>query len=805
MDELRSSIQSDDTLRSEISSLSSPSICDDSTIEEQTELFQHSKISEAEESLEDGWTQEDHTASHSQLLTEEKSDNVLMEKSELICDDVVLPIHRSKWVAVDSFSICILGVGTSFIIGVLIFLSYIWNGSMRAMAGDNMEESFWSQIVFSDWTSRTVTVAAAILRICLSLQMGVFTAMIASLMIEKSGVPLNVAPSIALLRAMPASPWSLFSWTALSNPCRYGIIYKVAIGISVLLAITSQFASTVLLTDFSMVNVTASRTSAEISYAEKPYLGYVMRPSKAWSMQPGTYSRFAEKSIDLKESRFESGTDYEDTGPITRAIMPIFSESQRTGLRRYDGPAAVLNSRVFCMLPVVRNLTFEFPFRHLLDEPDSFGYHSEFLIQGEFGLEGPFAQVSKAPYYRTWSFNCVVTASKTAKSVGGQRPTDELENFSICSIFSNNQGEPFLPLDFVHRSPPPTSFSNLFLMFKSTGTEDQWIEALQNDRDVNKSETKNYTWAANAEDWEGSNDGIWAVIRAPQDPRRANNSSNISISMSACFAHLDGDLKNVSLSSNANGFEAPGRLELDNITLRYNTDAIRKQHIWSSNMSADARGLLTLDSEKALRKDVLSAATTSTISFRGVAAGLPVFNAQPCAALRVDGNTSRAVHYAHSALFQDVMIQTGRLTEALQAILMVTQQMEYYEWSRSFNQRAPGSYIIAEGKSIPVRWIGFSVVVSIICVHFILLTVATALFLYFTEATCLGNIWMSLSQVVSVETADIIQSSTYRMDSEVKKVIQERTPSARGVGLGLRHRVRVMKNEASGRDELLSF
>ncbi|KAI8268508.1 hypothetical protein K4K58_004956 [Colletotrichum sp. SAR11_239] len=357
MDEVRSSIQSDDTLRSEISSLSSPSICDDSIIEEQTGLFQDSKTSEVEESLKEGWTDEDHTASHSQLPTEEKNDNVSIETSELLCDDKAFPLHRSKWAAIDSFSICILGVGTSLIIGVLIFLSYIWNGSMRAMAGDNMEESFWSQIVFSDWTSRTVTVAAAILRICLSLQMGVFTAIIASLMIEKSGVPLNVAPSIALLRAMPASPWSLFSWTALSNPCRDGIIYKIVIGISVLLAITSQFASTALLTDFSMVNVTGSRTTSEISYAEKPYLGYVMKASKAWSMQPGTYSRFAEKRIDLKESRSESGTDYEDTGPVTRAIMPFFSESQRTGLRRYDGPAAVLDSRVFCMVPVIRNLT----------------------------------------------------------------------------------------------------------------------------------------------------------------------------------------------------------------------------------------------------------------------------------------------------------------------------------------------------------------------------------------------------------------------------------------------------------------
>ncbi|KAI8240656.1 hypothetical protein K4K57_007299 [Colletotrichum sp. SAR 10_99] len=275
MDEVRSSIQSDDTLRSEISSLSSPSVCDDLIIEEQTELFQDSKTSEVEKSLKEGWTDEDHTASHSQLPTEEKKDNISIETSELICDDTVFPLHRSKWAAIDSFSICILGVGTSLIIGVLIFLSYIWNGSMRAMAGDNMEESFWT-----------------------------------------------------------------------------------------------------LLTDFSMVNVTGSRTTSEIPYAEKPYLGYVMKASKAWSMQPGTYSRFAEKRIDLKESRSESATDYEDTGPVTRAIMPFFSESQRTGLRRYDGPAAVLDSRVFCMLPVVRNLTFEFPFRHLLDTTDTFGYHS---------------------------------------------------------------------------------------------------------------------------------------------------------------------------------------------------------------------------------------------------------------------------------------------------------------------------------------------------------------------------------------------------------------------------------------------
>ncbi|KAF4824772.1 hypothetical protein CGCSCA5_v000693 [Colletotrichum siamense] len=775
MDEDRLFIQSDDTSRSETSSLSSPSICDDSIIEEQTELFQHSKASDVEESLEHEWIREDQTACDSQLPTEENNENVSMEKSELICNDTVFPLHRSKWVAINSFSICILGVGTSLITGVLIFLSYFWISSMRAMAGDNMEESFWSQVVFSDWTSRTVTVAAAILRICLSLQMGVLTAMIASLMIEKSGVPLNVAPSIALSRAMPSSPWSLFSWTALSISCRDGLKYNIVIGISVLLAITSQFASTALLTDFSMVNVTGSRTSAEISYAEKPYLGYITRPSKAWSMPPGSYYRFAEKMIDLKKSRSGSETDYEDTGPVTRAIMPFYSKSARAGLRRYDGPAAVLNSRVFCMPPIVRNLTFEFPFRHLQNTYDRSGYHSEFLIEGEFGLEGPFAEASSSPHDLKWPFECVVSASRTNKTTRDQGPIEELDNFSICSILTGNEGEPFIPPGIIKRPSLPVTFSNLFLMFNSIGTEDQWVESLQNDQKTNKSTSKKDTWTVKAEDWKGTNDQIWAVIRPPQNVRQAESRSRSGISMSACFAHLDGDLHHVSVSSNTNGLEE--RQVWDNVTAQYDADVIRDQYTWSSNISADARGVLTLDSESHLR-DSLSALTTSTISFRGVAAGLPFFSLRPCAALRIDGNSSRPVHYTHAALFQDVMRQTGRITEALQAILMVTQQMEYYEWSRSFNRRAPGSYIVAETKSIPVRWVGFSIVVSIIFVHFVLLIVITVLFLYFTEATCLGNIWMSLSQVVSVETADIIQSSTYRMDSEIKKVIQERTPSS---------------------------
>ncbi|KAK6217280.1 hypothetical protein QIS74_07394 [Colletotrichum tabaci] len=130
----------------------------------------------------------------------------------------------------------------------------------RAWLSQGSNGGLWDLIVLSNWTSVTVTLTAAVIRVCLALQMGVLTGMIASLLIEKSGVPMDSAPFVSILRAVSASPYHLVSRAALTTP------FAIAVGLGVLLTGASQFPSTALLFDFGLANITTPKQTVVLPY-----------------------------------------------------------------------------------------------------------------------------------------------------------------------------------------------------------------------------------------------------------------------------------------------------------------------------------------------------------------------------------------------------------------------------------------------------------------------------------------------------------------------------------------------------------
>lgn len=125
--------------------------------------------------------------------------------------------------------------------------------------------------------------------------------------------------------------------------------------------------------------------------------------------------------------------------------------------------------------------------------------------------------------------------------------------------------------------------------------------------------------------------------------------------------------------------------------------------------------------------------------------------------------------------------------------------MAYYENSPYFNYQSSAIITVSSEKLIPTQWTGFIVIAVTSAAHLILLTIITILFLGWTKASWLGNVWASLSQVVSSETEDLIDKSTDKNDEAVEKMIMAGTS---GADERLTYRVRVKRNEANGRNEL---
>ncbi|KAJ0164700.1 hypothetical protein CTA2_407 [Colletotrichum tanaceti] len=389
----------------------------------------------------------------------------------------------------------------------------------------------------------------------------------------------------------------------------------------------------------------------------------------------------------------------------------------------------------------------------------------------------------------SWPFSCVVP------SQGTQRGRAWVT--SICSVSQAVLGHNAfqdMPKFIGSRYRDTT----MFLVFKSSGSALDWqrvVEELGNITNVH-SVTHSAAWEANAADWTTSADGIWARVHLP--------GTNYSMSVSACFTVLGAEILNVSMSSDSNGPEPS--LVWDNATARFNVDVIRNLYLGSRDDAPlmSSRGVLKLDHREPEAKPNylrLSAAASRLPSMGRLITDASRWQEWNCGTLGND--SSRPLHYSHSVLFQDIFQTTGSLAEALQAVLMVARQMEYYEYApQVWNMwSSPASYVMAAEMVIPVQWLGFGIVVGMIGVHFVLVFATAALFLTLTKASRIGNVWMAISQVVSAETEDMIQKATLEDDSRIESMIQQ---AKNMPGSGLRNRVQVRKNDVNERYEIAS-
>lgn len=136
-------------------------------------------------------------------------------------------------------------------VGILAFVGYI---SFLWFAADN--NLAWKNIALAGWTTRSIAVAAVVLRTAITVQSGVACSMIASIVLEGPGVVLPELATVSMMRAAAPAPYTLF-----------GHIYTgtrftswLATSLAAVLTVTTlflQFTSTILLSDLGTGLVTA--------------------------------------------------------------------------------------------------------------------------------------------------------------------------------------------------------------------------------------------------------------------------------------------------------------------------------------------------------------------------------------------------------------------------------------------------------------------------------------------------------------------------------------------------------------------
>jgi hypothetical protein len=131
-------------------------------------------------------------------------------------------------------------------VAFIAYISFLW------FANDS--DDVWKTIAIAGWTTRTIAIAAVVLRTSATVQAGIASSMLASILLEDTGIYLPKLAVVSIMRAASPAPYTLLWHTWFSGFSRNWLFLIVAAALSIT-SVFLQFTSTILLTDIDTGHV----------------------------------------------------------------------------------------------------------------------------------------------------------------------------------------------------------------------------------------------------------------------------------------------------------------------------------------------------------------------------------------------------------------------------------------------------------------------------------------------------------------------------------------------------------------------
>ncbi|CRG84114.1 hypothetical protein PISL3812_01444 [Talaromyces islandicus] len=654
---------------------------------------------------------------------------------------------RSLWARLGIVNILNLGLGSLLLVLCVVPLAWLWAESMGAATGREPSSS-WIAVVKADWTTRIVTICTAILRTVVTMQASMATAMFAGIILERVGAPLMDGPFYSITRAISVSPSNLL-W-APNLPLRGTGFSTVIVGlilleVSVMMGL--QFLSTILVADFGngAFPETSSATNLQILNETN------VVPGAWWSMPPAASWTFAEQS-----DPFVSGPMYHDTGHTYRAFLPYTQAAQRTSLRHFHGPVPIVDQRVVCAQPALRELRLD------ALHPVTTRLSGQIAIAND---TYPMLQDTQSQPYVP--FACALS--------GQMNPAQSHGQTSLCWPNYGNNWEvlvedPLVPPTEVGNSGYPKA-STMFMLLDLVSWAAIPFGTVQ---EVHSVENNDTTTSGSSSPWVMVGNGTDAPM----------------VRVTACMANLGVGTFTADLHSDWEGLEPA--LSWDQPAQRYSTTTSRIQLGASlTEQPPDDRGVLSLsprsdwklffsEAETAINAWVFTLAIAKSLR-DPQSAGEGLLRQNQTADMgvllsRTPTTIEFNAHETHVGLFQDTLNQTQSPAVALQALLTRICQMIYYDQLLRLEETGHANVTFSHAATIPTRWTGFGVGMGLLLSHWVAVAIVAALFAQYTQHSLLGNHWQAVSQVYSKETAAILEEADRMDDREVKRWVEGRGP-----------------------------
>ncbi|KAH0605279.1 uncharacterized protein H6S33_005261 [Morchella sextelata] len=664
------------------------------------------------------------------------------------------------------WQLSVLVLGNIAILFAVAILCYLWSSVSRKSAEGT---SVWEMIVFSGWILRVITLTSIIIRTAMTMQATVFCMVLASITLQRGGVLMQNAAAVSIYRFTNSGPHNMILPLFFAQR---GWKSDVAMTMTALLSLTtvcSQFTSTILLMDLGQARIQTPTRKFDVAYGANENQSmstgefYVSSYTSTWTERPSNLPVFAEKTSEniVLHNRDNDGALYA-TGSTIRAFLPL-EKKDRDALAEYKGPAAIMDSRVFCMSPYVRELkyneagysmvnergdNYSYPFIEATVGIDTFLEHQDELLSKGFltsGVDNPARDIK---------FYC-----KTPLLLSYPPPFYEWP-LSLCS--------PVYPgLQSLNSSGERTfndTFQYTWVVLNMTGYDWLWANSTVNVENSTIDLKSGYG---------DSVDGEWTKFSFPSPD--VETAESLDMSLSLCFSAVTS--RNALVTARASWNLTEPTLIKDADKVRYNSTLIRKflgvETGTKDDLDHESRqiaDLVNIDDD-----DSSLLVTDNWITPSLVDASLSQYNFAAAAAIMcIWCQLDVSVHEGYINIFENTLRETSHPALAIQALL-TSRALQIYEGRRT-DLTTPGTALlnVIEPFQIPIRISGLSAILALIAFHMLLMIYVIVLFFKIEGPTSLGQSWQAVAQLEGEETIETMAFAKKATDVEVESWLTEK-------------------------------
>lgn len=583
--------------------------------------------------------------------------------------------------------------------------------------------------------AKIVTAACVLIRLATGLQLSVFAAILAALILERVGANRAELPKLSMLRFSNNGPNSLILNTWHSRRIKPQMMYSTLVVLGFLTGLALQMISTILIGDFENKPLDWQPDKGSLYYGLPLNVsddwGELFEGANYWASGGSSFTPFVEW-----RANGSNVPNYADTGPTYRGFLPV---TNLTGLRYYNGPATMVDMRVICSSPNITNITFGG------------------LKDGEYSvLNGTLEFTNAHPALKqglnaTQGFSCELPLA-----IWPEVTYSKFWQLSLCN-FNTGVGEITQGIQTAW-NPTSAGMTAATLMINVTG---DW-----------------YDWASAASAGNTSlaplnlNAGPWASYE--QNDRR--------VDMSLCFInpaphdYLIETKTKVGIPDTGVFLWGLSDVFDDELFMSWYGQIFAYLGVVSPRFKPKVQPKLEFHppsnwsaSRVDQHHDDINNYTTNDFLWNLVNG-----TAEPSSWILVPFTNYTSIYRSQYVIAQAILRETNDPALAVQSLFTMVMNLAYQDLVDQFSITYDVDSVSVGLAYVPVQWKGLSGVLALLAYYFLLLAVAVKWFTKYTEVSLLGRSWQAILHVVSLnKRASQIPNAHDMSDKEMLRVLGE--------------------------------